>query len=307
MPLQGSLPFYECPNSVRLALLISRVYKYIYIYVYKHNLFILIYILRRRKFIHIPDNAHLFYIIVFHAHLAIPCRILPEVTPTWTRLPGFTTSSATLSVADSWPIHWKFSVFCRFRVGLAGVTGVLTWWRHQMETLSTLLALCEGNPGGGHRSVPLTKVSDAELWYFLIYVLTNGWANNRYAGDLRRHRAHYDVDVIKATRPTNIWIHGSELYQHRAQRYRSTKRVVLGHQHAQLEYNVKHVSSHFFNHHWFPIKFRTSASSCLVAICERYIKPTTACPGGPADPADAIRNTTLVIGWADLRLICGFL
>ena len=44
----------------------------------------------------------------------------PDMNPT-----GFTMSSATLSVADSWPIHWKLCGFCRFRVGLAGVTGVL--------------------------------------------------------------------------------------------------------------------------------------------------------------------------------------
>ena len=46
----------------------------------------------------------------------------PDMNPT-----GFTVSSATLSVADSWQIHWKFCGFCRFRVGLAGVTGVLHW------------------------------------------------------------------------------------------------------------------------------------------------------------------------------------
>ena len=33
-----------------------------------------------------------------------------------------------------------------------------TWWRHQRETFSTLLALCEGNP-------PVT--GDAELWGFI--------------------------------------------------------------------------------------------------------------------------------------------
>ena len=34
-------------------------------------------------------------------------------------------------------------------------------------------------------------------WMFsVIWVWTNGWANNRDAGDLRRHRAHYDVTVI---------------------------------------------------------------------------------------------------------------
>ena len=48
----------------------------------------------------------------------------------------------------------------------------------------------------GHRWVPRTKASDAELWYFQIYLIcggTSGWINNRKAGDLRRHCAHYDV------------------------------------------------------------------------------------------------------------------
>ena len=34
------------------------------------------------------------------------------------------------------------------------------WWRHQMETFSALLALCEGNP-------TVTRASDAELWCVL--------------------------------------------------------------------------------------------------------------------------------------------
>ena len=38
-----------------------------------------------------------------------------------------------------------------------------TWWRHQMEIFSALLALCEGSPP----VVSLTKASDAELWCFL--------------------------------------------------------------------------------------------------------------------------------------------
>ena len=42
----------------------------------------------------------------------------------------------------------------------------------------------------------IRKASDAELWYFLWCApLINGWANNREAGDFRRHRAHYDVMV----------------------------------------------------------------------------------------------------------------
>ena len=49
-----------------------------------------------------------------------------------------------------------------------------------------------------HRWIPLTKASDAELWCFLwCEPWINGWVNNREAGDLRRHRAHYDVIVIE--------------------------------------------------------------------------------------------------------------
>ena len=34
------------------------------------------------------------------------------------------------------------------------------------------------------------------LMFSLIYARINGWVNNREAGDLRRHRAHYDVIVM---------------------------------------------------------------------------------------------------------------
>ena len=49
----------------------------------------------------------------------------------------------------------------------------------------------------GHRWIPLTKASDAELWY--------GWVKNRDAGDLRRHRAHYDVTVMWNTPTWLTW------------------------------------------------------------------------------------------------------
>ena len=49
----------------------------------------------------------------------------------------------------------------------------------------------------GHRRIPPTKASDAELWCFLLTCARmNGWVNNRGAGDLRRHRADYDVRVM---------------------------------------------------------------------------------------------------------------
>ena len=37
------------------------------------------------------------------------------------------------------------------------------------------------------------------LIFCLIYAWINGWVNNREAGDLRRHRAHYDVIVMRCS------------------------------------------------------------------------------------------------------------
>ena len=76
-----------------------------------------------------------------------------------------------------------------------------TWWRHQMETFSTKLALCEGNPpvtGGIPSQMPVTRSFEV----FLIYVWRNGSVNNWDAGDLRRHRAQFDVIVMSQSQGT---------------------------------------------------------------------------------------------------------
>ena len=39
------------------------------------------------------------------------------------------------------------------------------------------------------------------LTFSLICAWTNGWANNRGAGDLRRHRAHYDAILMETPIP----------------------------------------------------------------------------------------------------------
>ena len=81
---------------------------------------------------------------------------------------------------------------------------------HGMETFSVLLALCAGI-FTGHRWIPRTKASDAELWCFsLICAWTNGWANNPGAGDLRRHHAHIDVTVMWS--PLHRLFHGQLLF-----------------------------------------------------------------------------------------------
>ena len=51
----------------------------------------------------------------------------------------------------------------------------------------------------GNRWIPRTKANDAELLCFLWSApWINGWVNNGDAGDLRRHRAHYDVIVMSS-------------------------------------------------------------------------------------------------------------
>ena len=85
----------------------------------------------------------------------------------------------------------EYHVYPRARSSLASW---MAWRRHQMETFSPLLALCEGNPlvTGGFPS----QRSVTRSFEVLFYLRLNCWANNRDAGDLRRRRAHYNVTVM---------------------------------------------------------------------------------------------------------------
>ena len=71
---------------------------------------------------------------------------------------------------------------------------------HTMKIIRINVAAGRSAP---HRWIPTTKASDAELWCFFIYAWTNGWVNNCDASDLRRHRAHYDVIVIRVAKILN--------------------------------------------------------------------------------------------------------
>ena len=60
-----------------------------------------------------------------------------------------------------------------------------------METFSALLVF-HWLPVDSHHKGQWREA----LMFSLICVWTKGWANNRGAGDLRRHRAHYNVTVM---------------------------------------------------------------------------------------------------------------
>ena len=68
----------------------------------------------------------------------------------------------------------------------------LTWWRHQMETFSALLALCAGNsPVTGE--FPSQGQWRGALMFSLICTWIYGWVNNLKAVDWKGLRVHYDV------------------------------------------------------------------------------------------------------------------
>ena len=128
------------------------------------------------------------------------CRpqMAPMLTP-WTLLSGYPfpkglvrclnvmTSSSCIGLHE-----WQGSIQQKIITPLLHAT----WWRHQMESFSALLAICAGNS-----PVPVNSPHKGQwrgaLMFTLICLWTNDWVNNREAGDLRRLRVHYDVIVMK--------------------------------------------------------------------------------------------------------------
>ena len=66
-------------------------------------------------------------------------------------------------------------------------TDYTSWWRHQIEIFSALLAFFNSPHKGQWRGA---------LKFSLIWAWINAWVNNHKAGDLRRHCAYYDITVI---------------------------------------------------------------------------------------------------------------
>ena len=72
----------------------------------------------------------------------------------------------------------RFMILCQWAGSLSAVIGnrivskwvvplfVLSWWRHQMETFSALMALCGGNPSV-IAGLPHKRAVTRSLWYFL--------------------------------------------------------------------------------------------------------------------------------------------
>ena len=94
-----------------------------------------------------------------------------------------------LKLVKCFPLYSALNVWTHF----------FPWWRHQieMETFSTLLALCRRSPVNS----PHKGQWRGALICSLICAWRNGLVNNQYAGDLRRH---YVVTVMHTAEGTPL-------------------------------------------------------------------------------------------------------
>ena len=104
------------------------------------------------------------------------------------------------------PSQWK-STFSSTWISPLLLPIVLLWWCIILGISIFMMTSSNGNifrvtgplcgEFTGHRWIPLTKPSDAELWCFLWSApWINGSVNNCEACDLRRHWTHCDVIVM---------------------------------------------------------------------------------------------------------------
>ena len=88
-------------------------------------------------------------------------------------------------------VPWLDKIWPWGRIGWV----MTSWWRHQIETFPALLAL-----GRGIHRWPVDSPHKGQwcgaLMYSLIGTWINGWAIDRDAGNLKRHRTYYDVTVM---------------------------------------------------------------------------------------------------------------
>ena len=75
----------------------------------------------------------------------------------------------------------------------------VTWWRHKMKTFPCYWPFNWWASDTVNGAFPSQRGQQwrGALMASLICAWTNGWANNRNAGDLRRYRTHYDTTVMQ--------------------------------------------------------------------------------------------------------------
>ena len=102
-------------------------------------------------------------------------------------------NSVIMNDHDEYKKKWKYKWLSVFNVQMHAKVFICEYtdthdhvikWKHFQRYWSFMRGI--------HRWTPLTKASDVKLWYFL-------WSapgQSVDAGDMRRHRANYDVTVV---------------------------------------------------------------------------------------------------------------
>ena len=76
------------------------------------------------------------------------------------------------------------------------------------------------------------------LLFSLTCAWTNGWVNNRVAGDLTRHSAHYDVIVICSSVPSSQAVHQSIHTMYRILMTKEVQRVDVYYYIIVMQYSI---------------------------------------------------------------------
>ena len=139
----------------------------------------------------------------------------------WRKLPPWLwkqTPPAILTIGHSPDETDNLSNKKKQRKGLAVCFPYVTEWRVLTMTSSNGNILRVTGPlcgeFTGHRWIHRTKDECGTLMFSLICAWIYGWINNSEAGDLIRHRAHYDVSVMCVFRYINIRVEFKNITPH---------------------------------------------------------------------------------------------
>ena len=91
---------------------------------------------------------------------------------------------------------------------------------------------------GIYRSPMNYPHKDQSRWAVMFYLIS-AWVNNREAGDLRRHRAHYDVTFMVLT----VVYAGSNLALHKPLQHDSSYRIAMTDKQLELDFLNKWMSN----------------------------------------------------------------
>ena len=124
-----------------------------------------------------------------------------HISPNSLKTPNILLTRATYEVSfvsskPDWNFAFAFAMLCAISWS-AIRRGSISWWRHQMETFSTLLAICAGNssvPGDFLAQRPVTRSFDVFFDLRLIKRLSKqswGWWFETLSRPLWRHSNDY--------------------------------------------------------------------------------------------------------------------